>query len=245
MRYIAIIDILGFGQFVAANDLETIVRFYAPLLTGTHYSIDMDVGSGPPLEYQVYSDTICILTQDDSIESLTKLIRVCHLELSAYFHLLNEHSSGRLPVRGAIAKSDILFGNHVFHTQAWGRERVTTNPIPALLGKAVVQADRWEKQQEWMGISFCPDLYTEALGDQEKYELLLASHLLIPYSVPTKDKGQVMTLVVNPIETFQIDRILPILASKQENDQLHNKVANTMAFLEHIKAKNLCYPKPV
>lgn len=90
MRYFALIDILGFGQYVSSHSLDEITSAYAPMLTGTHFSIHMAQKDGVSLEYQVYSDTICVITPDDSQRSLQKLLFTCHQQLQVYFYLLRE-----------------------------------------------------------------------------------------------------------------------------------------------------------
>lgn len=242
MKYIAFLDILGFSKFVEANDLNTIVESYAPLLTGIHFSVAGGSHDRPQLDYQVHSDTICILTRDDSLASLSELLRVCHMALFSYFYHLQGQLPRRLPIRGAIAKGEMVFGDYQFSTQAINRPKVTTIPIHTLIGKPVIQASQWEKKQEWMGVSFCPELYEEVVATPTFLAPLLDSHLIVPYEVPIKSEKTVMSFAINPIQTYLLDRILPPLRSEHERGAMHPKLERTLAFIEHINRTNLCYP---
>ena len=243
MRYIAFIDILGFCQFVKTHDLKEIVNAYAPILTGLHHATQ---GARPVfkgLNYQVFSDSLCILTDDDSPELLYELVMCCHLQLFTHYYLLRNGVSEQLPVRGYIAKGEFIFGEHQFSTQAMGRERITTKAIPTLLGKGLVEAADWEKQQEWIGISLCPELYRELKSRPDVTGPCTNRNLLIRYNVPVKDNKSHETLAVNPVERFHVDHVINELDALETKGGLHLKAANSLKFIKHIRTNDLAIPK--
>lgn len=124
-----------------------------------------------------------------------------------------------------------------------GRDPISTKPIPALLGKAVVEADRWEKRQEWSGISFCPTLYEEMKTNPAPYQPFLSNHLLIEYDVPLKGGQTARTLAVNPVQAVHIGALKLLLQRMEEQGSLHSKVLATARFIEYIIDNDLKYPR--
>lgn len=95
------------------------------------------IGNTASLEYVLFSDTIVISTTDESESSLLKLMQSCSRLFGGL--LLKEIS-----LRGAIARGSFI------------REKTDTGVF--LAGRPVIDAYRFEKQQDWVGVMLTPSV---------------------------------------------------------------------------------------
>ena len=129
--YIALLDILGFSELIARETRnEELERYFDVFEGATQKGVDS-------VEYVLFSDTIVINTPSNSDNSLLELIRAC----SYGMHYLLRAG---LPVRGAISHGSYL--------------RSTTPKGVLIAGSAFIEAYRFEKVQNWVGILVAPSV---------------------------------------------------------------------------------------
>jgi hypothetical protein len=129
--YIALLDILGFEQLVSREShVEELERYIGTITEASEHS---------GLEFVLFSDTIVITTSDTSEDLLKDLVRCCS---RLFGRLLIEG----IPLRGAVAKGSFI--------------RNKTEAGVFLAGRAVVDAYRFEKKQNWVGILLTPSVLT-------------------------------------------------------------------------------------
>jgi hypothetical protein len=127
--YIALLDVLGFEQLVARESyVEELERYTDTIRRASDNSA---------LEFVLFSDTIVITTFATDEGSLKNLVRSCS-------RLFGELLVEEIPLRGAIAKGSFL--------------RNKTDAGVFLAGRAVVDAYRFEKKQDWVGILLTPSV---------------------------------------------------------------------------------------
>src|SRR6266404_8434271 len=121
--YVALLDVLGFEQLIARESyLEEIDRYMETI---------EKLSDNPGLEYVLFSDSIVITTDEESETALLNLVRSCS---RVFGRLLSQE----IPLRGAIAHGSFI--------------RVKGNTGVFLAGRAVVDAYKFEKKQNWVGI---------------------------------------------------------------------------------------------
>ncbi|HVS89355.1 MAG TPA: hypothetical protein VHF01_14190 [Candidatus Acidoferrum sp.] len=126
-RYVALLDVLGFSALVDGDFTGEKIRRYLDCLQGASLERNVD--------YVVFSDSIVLSAKGDSPEPLVAVAGTCSRLL---VDMLNE----RIPLRGAIAFGGFVrkfFGESVF-----------------VAGPAVIEAYRFEQQQNWIGVMLAP-----------------------------------------------------------------------------------------
>ena len=129
--YIALLDVLGFSELISRESRNDDLQRYFD-------AIDVATSSdGQPVEFVLFSDTIVISAPDDSEHSLLAVLRAASF---AMHYLL----AAGLPVRGAISHGGYL--------------RSQSEKGVLIAGAAFVEAYRFEKAQNWVGILVTPSV---------------------------------------------------------------------------------------
>jgi hypothetical protein len=155
--YIALLDVLGFSELIARESRNEELQHYFDAFEGaTQKGVDS-------VEYVLFSDTIVISTPSHSDDALLELLRACSY---AMHYLLR----AGLPVRGAISHGTYL--------------RSQTPRGVLIAGSAFIEAYRFEKAQNWVGIlvapsvlrffprlkDLCATIPTNLLNSDQKYD---------------------------------------------------------------------------
>jgi len=125
--YVALLDVLGFSDLAGGD--HTGGRM------GRYLECVRDTMQGQAIDYVVFSDSIVLNAKVDNPEPLVAVAGACSRLLGA---LLNEG----IALRGAIAFGGFVresFGESVF-----------------VAGRAVIDAYRYEKLQNWIGVMIAP-----------------------------------------------------------------------------------------
>ena len=132
--FVALIDILGFQEFVRRPDFDARVQQYLTTLDGI-------VGrSAQEISYQQASDSTILATADLGEEALRSLLEtVSAISLAALVEM-------DLPMRGGIAS-----GRYAVQDAGRGGSGIA--------GPAVVDAYRTEQKQDWVGAMLSPSLF--------------------------------------------------------------------------------------
>lgn len=135
-RYIAYIDIMGFKKMV--NDPEE-----SKVLPSKFTQLINNIRDRrSQIDYYIYSDLIVVITQDNSLLSLKKLLEVS-IKITSEFLNLNWGMSG------SISKGKVFYdrNNHI------------------ILGRPIVEAYLMQEDVEFYGIAICDS----AIEDVKKY----------------------------------------------------------------------------
>jgi hypothetical protein len=146
--FVAFLDILGFSSLVLSEQTGNRLQGYLAALQASVDAKDKTT----PVNYVVFSDSIILTVEDDTIEGLKKIARSC----SRLFANVLEHD---IPLRGAISR-----GSFVYQELAKGGVFIA--------GRAVVEAYSFESKQDWVGIMLAPSALSGVPDLYERCRLL-------------------------------------------------------------------------
>jgi hypothetical protein len=143
--YVAFLDVLGFSALIA-DDQGTRIQNYLDRLKQI-----FDDEPASPVDYVVFSDSIILTTQDESLAALQALLARCSTLLCVML-------ASEIALRGAIAR-----GPYITETTARGT---------FVAGKAIVEAFHFEGAQDWIGIMLAPSVIQAVpdLGARCRYQ---------------------------------------------------------------------------
>jgi hypothetical protein len=129
--YLALLDVLGFSELIARESrTEELTKYFEAVDTATSKEVES-------VDYVLFSDTIVITSQTNTEASLLGVLRAC----SYVMHYLLKEG---LPIRGAVP---------------YGQFTRNQNPKGVLIaGAAFLEAYRFEKAQNWVGIVITPSV---------------------------------------------------------------------------------------
>lgn len=126
--YVALLDVLGFSALVASDAAGQRIERYLSCL---HRAI----GGTTPVDYVVFSDSIVLTVEGEDDNSLITMAAACS-------RLMGELLTESISIRGAISHGHFVrsaVGQSVF-----------------VAGRAVIDAYRFEQQQDWIGVMIAP-----------------------------------------------------------------------------------------
>jgi hypothetical protein len=226
-KYISFLDILGFSDIILDNNLEGIMEKFK-MVTGfiIPYSEflgewiatgNRDHQSNKKCSSFSFSDTFVLYTKDSSHESLNNIIIATFLLTRSLFAV-------GFPVRGALTKGEADYIPNTNH----------------LIGKAIINAARLEKQQEWFGVIISPDVLSKnnaAMLDEP------TSQILAEYPVPFKNGENIPHMVINwrlnLVAKYGTKSLLP----KPFDASSDVKIENTLKFAKHIRDTKQAYKR--
>jgi hypothetical protein len=142
--YVALLDVLGFSALVASDSAGDRIERYLQCLQRT-------VGGGAtPVDYVVFSDSIVLTVEGEDDSSLIRVASACS-------RLMGQLLTDNIPIRGAISHGHFVrsaIGQSVF-----------------VAGRAVIDAYRFEQQQEWIGVMIAPSALERVTDLQQRCEL--------------------------------------------------------------------------
>jgi len=143
---------------------------------------------------------------------------------------------------GAIFRGAVTFGDYYFDP-AMKLKGIPITP-PVLVGKAVIEAHEWERAQKWIGCSFAPAaLKTHDGNFNEAIRLMIDSHYLIPWDVPTS-YGIEETVAVNFVVARHSEALMERLNTldvSENHPSIKAKIRATKKFIEYVSREAL-YP---
>jgi|WetSurSiteA1Bulk_404760.scaffolds.fasta_scaffold49110_2 hypothetical protein len=222
-RYVSFLDILGFSDKVMENNLDSMLEKFKIIINFMPYVEalgqwinfnDKITPGNKKCSCFSFSDTFVLSTEDASLESF-KTITI------ATFILARNLFGVGFPVRGAITKGEADYIPNTNH----------------LIGKAIINAAKLEKQQDWFGIILSKDV----LSDSEIIPSGPIRDILIKYEVPFKDSSNVTSLVINwRLNLFIKYGTKSIFSSSSEPENLR-KISNTLKFAKYVRDSGLAY----
>lgn len=188
-KFIAYFDFLGFKEFIYNNhhtyyhriignvyrDIEDALRVGSDghLKDGEHGWVISDI-SGSRINALNFSDTILFWSNDDSIESLNEILRVCHS-----FNL--RQVVFVFPVRGALVHGEI------FHNEFKQTNKGGVYTINSPYGKGVIAAHLKAESQNWAG-SVLDQSVVDHITNNGWNLSQLVDQYCTPYLIPYKEE---------------------------------------------------------
>jgi hypothetical protein len=221
-RYIAFLDILGFGDLVREEKLDVVKERVKRALDW----VDAAVRAAPQVGFDghnvrgvhrfSFSDTFVLLSEDESAPALLSFLNATTVLTRALF-------AEKLPVRGAITfgEADFLPDPHNQHA----------------VGKGIIAAADFEKSQDWIGVTVLEDAIPND-GRQLMADVLF-DPVLVRWDVPIKAKpGEDSVLrnrlVVNWLYNVRVKYSPQSVFRQSSDEKARRKVENTNAFVSHI-----------
>jgi hypothetical protein len=243
---IAVLDFLGFKQFVEKNTLQDVINTYGHELTATEHTSKI---LKEDLEFMVYSDTIALRLVNQTDTSFLNFIKALQLIAGKFFMKLLNPELISIPLRGAISIGDYAWHNGNITSEFLDRPPLTAQKINFIVGQAIIDAHELEKRQQWIGISMNEETAnTVKERFPEAWETINEEAYMVKYdipSIPTSVSGFVVNPTVRPVfaETFELflNKCEGIFKSDNEQHKTKLKYFNTMKLIDNIHLNdNIC-----
>lgn len=221
-RYVAFLDILGFGDMVREEKLDAVKARLAEALSALDKSREVAPMIGfqsigvRPVHVFSFSDTFVLLSDNESTEALLSF-------LSATIYLTRTLYAQALPVRGAVTFGEADFIDKTQHA----------------VGKAIVAAAELEKRQNWFGVMVDDGTFPDdgrALIAQKEF-----SKVLLRWDIPFKSEALVEnSIVINWRYNLAMNGgDVGSLCRPSKRNDVQQKLLNTAAFEDYLKVQNL------
>jgi hypothetical protein len=236
-RFVAMLDILGFSDIVRNVDLQELEEIVTSLKSTIN---SFGWANNELLEMLMLSDTIIIWTTDDTALSFQ------HLVATVSALMFNAFSLDNIALRGAVTVGEAM----VFSDEQISRQLKWNKMI---IGKAVIQANKYEKSQDWSGCLITSAAIERSrenshnahfpIGEWEKFNVLL-------YSVPFKQNVVQEAYVLNWPSIFFAGNQLNGLSDSEikekfksygrniDSEDIKTKFENTLKFIRHCEKIN-------
>jgi hypothetical protein len=244
--YVAFLDILGFSAIVEGNTTEYLESYfdgfrekithafsngYILSNRGEKKSIAPNIKQAT-VNWLLVSDSIFIWTNDSSTESFKSIV-------TAVRNLLAFSIIGRIPLRGAISVGPVKPVLNKWSSQTHGFEH-------SLLGRAVVDVVKAEREQQWCGCEITQnaiEFYKKNCSDSES---LIEKEWILPYLIPKK-MGRFDGYVIDWLNHHEVGidaktvgnafaHSLSKIPDSDEWEKIQVKLKNTLEFVQSIKS---------
>ncbi|MFH1449975.1 MAG: hypothetical protein ABIG09_06185 [bacterium] len=258
-RFLLLIDFLGFSDFVLKEPLKHVLAWYEETTKESMSWLDkrnVKQSDNCILKWNYLSDSLFLWIDNYDRQKEAILLLVYYVNQMIYTFPPYNKNIPFAPIRGALVYDSFevsekkITGKYRTETQQLVTGKIThtedyslSKEIYMILGRAVVNAVKWEKEQNWIGISIAPycvndieENYPNELG------MLLNSRLLHKYKVPTKDNIKLTYafngIMPSPFSKDILSELEKILASSQGN-AIEDKYKNTLDYVRWIKENEL------
>ncbi|MBU0455449.1 MAG: hypothetical protein KKA99_01500 [Gammaproteobacteria bacterium] len=205
-RFLLLIDFLGFSDFVLKEPLEHVLTWYEKVIVKSMSWLDkrnIRQSDNCILKWNYLSDSLFLWIDDCDLQKQAFLLLVYYANQMIYDFPGYNKDMPFAPARGAlvydsfeISEKEItrkyrtdtlqLTTGKITHTEDYSLSK----EIYTIVGRAVVNASKWEKNQNWLGVSIAPYCVNEIERNySNELELLLKYRLLHEHEVPTKDNS--------------------------------------------------------
>lgn len=249
MTYIALLDILGYGELIENNDTEKIEGLLGniPVYIQGSLAENKTSDSGGYAHFDVsevsihsliISDTLIFWTQGVSTLEFFQLIG-CLQRLMTFCH-----NRPGLFLRGALTAGD--FNLRYPNSMTTNKGAFLSHTM--IYGKGLVQAHEIEKNLELAGCLVTEEAWQLAKdndpGDfDEKWKSLFDSSHVILYNPPTKKEAWKDQLLINWVSEASnptrdnLEESFGRYRRPTDDPKVRRKIDNTLAFYDHVKAK--------
>lgn len=247
----AIIDLLGFKNYVIDYEIDDVSREIAEIFTKISSASNI---LQLPIEMMVYSDTIAIRLINNDEESFGKFIKVLQMNFRRYFDQLTMSYENPIPLRGAICYGEYSWYKGSIQTKHLQGDPQIAENINFIVGKGIIEAHDHESNQEWIGVSMTAKtvnmirtLFPDTLNQ------LIVDQLLMQYPIPCKGNTYINSFAISPFGMpFNLERIfnafvtktLSVVECQKIDDGTKRKYINTLTFLVYLEKMYKRYQQP-
>ena len=217
-RWVAYLDLLGFGELVRTENWVNIFSDYT--LAIEHFMRESHVDA-PTIEKVWFSDTFILFSPDDTVLSFTAIESAARL-------FVNSLVSRGIPIRGAISCADLYADkkNSLF------------------FGKALLEAYHYGENQDWIGLVLTPSSVEQMTvigipADQRlDYRYWTVPYRTIPYRRPDEALRKTLPALVigGSILGYNdcLDELRKMKIKFKGTDHI-KKYENTIRFIEAMQ----------
>lgn len=225
-RAVVFLDILGFKKMVDTITIEDLSKKYERMIdlalnmNVKQMGMEQKASSHDNFCKQfIFSDSIILIANDDSIDAFTDLI--------VYTWRIQQASiAQKMPLRGAVSYGDIYINE---------KKNI-------VLGKALTEAYSLEGKQEWIGVILDNAIETRYQEFFNKRKDGLFEEILYTYNVPLKQGRSQPFKAINWRVNFTSDVGTKALFENPDNDAgVERKISNTLLFAKHIRDRGNLY----
>ncbi len=222
-RYIAFLDILGFGELVRNEPLwfvkERLKRAldWATAAARAAPQVGIDGVAVCGVRIFSFSDTFVIIAENESTAAFLSFLNATTVLTRALF-------AEKLPIRGAITFGEADFIDGTQHA----------------VGKGIVAAAELEKRQDWLGV-----MVDEGSIPSEARPLMadvLFAPVFARWDVPCKSTDGDLkptlkrdALVVNWLYNVRVNYPPESVFRQSSDPRARRKIENTLAFVRHVR----------
>ncbi len=243
---VAVLDFLGFKQFVEGNNLQQVINAYGHELTAAAHTQKVLKEN---IQFMVYSDTIAMRLVNQTDEGFLNFIKALQLIAGGFFIKLTVPELIPIPLRGAIAIGEYSWYNGDITTEFDNRPPLTAYSVNFIVGQAIIDAHELEKKQQWIGISM--NEVTANIAREkfpEAWKTIHEEAYMVKYdipSMPTPVSGYVVNPTVRPVFSKTLELFLnnceAIFINEKEEYKTKLKYFNTMKLIDNIHLNdNIC-----
>lgn len=237
-KFLAYLDILGFSTIAAKLPLNKLVDLYAGTVNlanaSTSFSDDLRPG------FSIVSDCMFVRPPENVDLRIGLQALIHYVSLLLHNSVIFSYGTPDNPVtfRGAI--SFAKYFHSVDRHSAWSHDHA-----PIIVGEAIIEALDWERRQNWIGVSLCPESRNRIEQSfPDLLQQLIDANYLTQHLVATK-RGLEQLLCVNFVNKNHAGAIQDCLTKLR--DQLTDssaiaKYQSTMKFVADISASGRFAP---
>jgi hypothetical protein len=224
-RYVAFLDILGFGSIVEHHPLSEILDTLSIVYSKTEEVRRVGARARSDGTFPITEQTNLFPFSDTFVLSSFDATETSFVNIVASTSLMARYLFGcRLPVRGAITKGEADLIPHTNH----------------LIGKAVIRAKNLEETQDWFGIIIDPELQ---FNNSINYFLNSPAlkPVIVEYLVPFKN-GEKSCKIINWRFNWKVQNGTKSIFTPTSKEKDKIKIQNTLKFCKWIRDNNLHVP---
>ncbi len=227
------IDILGFSDLICNPprnlSISNIEKSYN-LIFQKNLKDCKDFHQRRP-DFLLFSDTAFIY-QEDFYNCYNFTLYLSNILQNSFYSIKNEQENlipqlyFKFPLRGAFSLGSLVINNN------------------NIIGKPIVSTYRWERLQNWIGISIPYNDISNVMNNLPKSEIekIMDNNLLIEYDIPSKN-GVFKTYAVNFISSDNKNKIMDIIEQEllnyKDKMNIYTKYYSTKNFVKHVVSNSL------
>jgi hypothetical protein len=225
---VALLDILGFRKLIARTPLQGLAERNERVIANAEATLQhplMDLGKEPTLfpgsnqtplcQLHVFSDTVVLISHDDTDESCAKL-------LVYGWRVAQGLTAMGFPVRGAVSFGEMHSNpaRHVF------------------LGRALTEAYELEQAQDWAGIALSPSLDAK-IGAISRHPVFsrITDLIICEYDVPMKTGVRQRLQTLNWRFNLVVKKGTRSLFPDDGDPAVGTKVRNTLEYARAMRGR--------
>jgi hypothetical protein len=222
-KTVAFLDFLGFRNFIENTPLIKLVEKYQRVISiadSLNRNLPNDKRptifpnlktNDPYCRKKVFSDSIILISNNDSLESSLML-------LIYTWKIMRACLATNMPLRGGI-----VFGEFFMDEKQ-----------DIFLGKALTNAYELESKQNWIGISIDESVEKRFNKIFTYQDIPLFQNVFLKYDVPLKDGSAKQMRTINWRFNYVVEKGTKSLMPISNNSNVNEKITNTLKYAKYV-----------